>query len=157
MMIIVLGVSGSGKTAVGSLLASKLGLVFHDGDDYHPRCNVAKMTRGIPLSDEDRMPWLRSLASEIPLWEAQGGAVLACSALKDSYRRILAQAGNVRFVYLKGPFELIRERLREREEHYMPLKLLQSQFDALEEPVDAMVVDISGSPEAIADEILRHL
>lgn len=159
MVIVLMGVSGSGKTTVGRLLAAALGAEFAEGDSYHPPENVAKMARGIPLDDADRQPWLETLAGEIRGWLARGEtAVLACSALKQLYRDIL-QGGRpeVRFVHLRGPEALIRARLEQRRGHYMPASLLASQFAALEPPTDALTVDISSTPEAIVEEILAQL
>jgi gluconokinase len=155
MVIVLMGVSGSGKTSVGVLLASALGGDFVEGDDYHPPANVEKMRQGIPLDDADRRPWLETLAAEIGRWlEAGRTVVLACSALKRSYRAILrgGRAG-VRFVHLKGNAALIRARLAQRSGHYMPASLLDSQLATLEEPLDAIVVDIDATPEQIAAEI----
>jgi len=157
MIVVVMGVTGSGKTAVGSALARELGWPFLDGDDFHPPANVAKMASGTPLVDADRWPWLDRLAEEVGAILARGGnAVLACSALKQVYRdRLVANAnapGDVRFVYLKGDFDTIAARLAARKHRYMPASLLASQFATLEEPADAIVVDASA---AIADEVAR--
>ena len=155
MVIVLMGVSGSGKTSVGVLLARALGGEFVEGDDYHPPANVAKMRQGIPLDDADRRPWLETLAAEIGRWlEAGRTVVLACSALKRSYRAILRGGRpGVRFVYLKGNAALIRARLAQRRGHYMPASLLDSQLATLEEPLDAIVADIDATPEQIAAEI----
>jgi gluconokinase len=139
MVVIVMGVSGSGKTAVGQVLAAKLGWDFEDADDWHPATNVAKMRSGIPLTDEDREPWLRSLNRTIQRWIATGkNTVLACSALKKRYRDALragiTNGACLRFVYLLGTYEQIDRRLRDRSGHFMPESLLKSQFEALEEP-----------------------
>ena len=156
---ILMGVSGSGKTTIGSLLAGRLGWNFYDADDFHPPANIAKMAAGIPLNDDDRTPWLAVLHELIAssLRENRPG-VLACSALKKHYRQILL-AGNrdVQLVYLKGSFELIQERMAARSGHYMQPVLLQSQFDALEEPDDALTVDIAPGPETMVDEILARV
>lgn len=161
MVIIVMGVSGSGKTTIGRLLAERLGLPFYDGDHFHPPENVEKMSSGRPLTDEDRKPWLEELARQISRWNHSGGAVLACSALKQSYRDILrsgaARDNSVHFVWLKGKKSLILDRMEVREGHYMPPGLLDSQFDALEEPQNAWAVSVDHPPEAIADKIYAGL
>lgn len=162
MIVVVMGVSGSGKSVVGQALATALGWPFIEGDDYHPPANVAKMAAGTPLNDGDRRPWYDRLAVEMATILASGGnAVLACSALKQSYRDRLAQAakkpGDVRFVYLKGDFNTIAARLETRQHRYMPASLLGSQFATLEEPAEAIVVDARND---VADEVAgirRHL
>ena len=141
-----MGVCGSGKTTVGEVLAQELAWPFFDADDFHPEANVAKMASGQPLTDADRWPWLDGLAEEMQRLLARGGhAVLACSALKEVYRSRLQRAGDVRIVYLKGDQATIGARLAERHHKYMPASLLPSQFAALEEPADALVVDIRQS------------
>ena len=164
MVIVLMGVSGSGKTVVGRALAVRLGWEFEDGDDWHPASNVAKMHRGLPLTDEDRMPWLAALARGIREWEAQHrNVVLACSALRRSYRDVLrggaAEAGSIRLVYLHAPPELIHQRLRLRVGHFMPETLLDSQLAALEEPdaAEALRVDVSSPVPAIVDAIVQGL
>jgi len=157
MIVVVMGVTGCGKTVVGSALAESLGWPFLDGDDFHPPANVAKMASGTPLTDADRWPWLDRLADEAGAILARGGsAVLACSALKQAYRdRIAACAkvpGDVRFVHLKGTYETIAKRLATRKHRYMPATLLASQFATLEEPADAIVVDADAT---IPDEVAR--
>ena len=154
MVIVLMGVSGSGKTTIGRGLADALGWKFYDGDDFHPRANVAKMARGEPLDDDDRAPWLESLRDLIRSCLARGeSAVLACSALKRSYREYLLIDENVGLVYLKGDYELIEERLEGRRGHYMKPKMLDSQFAALEEPERGLTVDISLPPEKIIETI----
>ena len=154
MIVVMMGVSGCGKTSVGRALAAALGWPFIEGDDYHPPDNVAKMAAGVPLDDADRWPWLDRLADEIGAIAARGdGAVLACSALKQSYRdRLVARAppGAVRFVHLTGDFESIAARLAKRHHRYMPASLLASQFATLEPPVDAIVVDLR---DCVADRV----
>jgi gluconokinase len=159
MVVVLMGVSGSGKTSVGVPLAAALGGEFVEGDDYHPPANVAKMRQGIPLDDADRRPWLEILAAEIGRWLAAGRTVvLACSALKRSYRAILRGGRpEVRFVHLKGDPALIRARLAQRRGHYMPASLLDSQLATLEEPLDAIVADIDATPEEIVAGIQAAL
>ena len=159
MVVVLMGVSGSGKTTVGRLLAAALGGEFVEGDDHHPPANVEKMRRGIPLDDADRRPWLEALSRAIGEWLAAGRTVvLACSALKRSYREILrAGRPEVRFIYLQGAPELIRARLAGRRGHYMPPSLLDSQIATLEEPKSALVIAIDGRPEEIVAQILSAL
>ncbi len=143
MVVVLMGVSGSGKTVVGQALAADLGWPFLDADDFHPEANVAKMAAGIPLTDDDRWPWLDRLAREIEaIGERGGNAILACSALKQAYRDRLARAGTVTFVYLKGDHDTIASRLAARSHRYMPPGLLASQLATLEEPAGAIVVDV---------------
>ena len=157
-MIVIMGVSGCGKTTIGIQLAKQLDLPYFDADDFHSASNIDKMKHGIPLNDEDRMPWLTLLANNIPTWDAQGGAVLSCSALKESYRKLLASKSNtITWVYLKGSFELIQSRLEHREGHYMKSGLLQSQFDALEEPNYGIHISIENTPELIISKIISKL
>ncbi len=150
MVIILMGVTGSGKTTIGRGLARELGWPFYDADDFHPAANVEKMSRGVPLDDSDRAPWLAALR-ELVRGRVESGesAVLACSALKESYRDCLLIDEGVRLVYLKGDDELIRERLRGREGHFMKAAMLDSQFAALEEPDGALRVDVSAPPAEI--------
>ena len=159
MVIILIGVAGSGKTTVGRILAARLGCEFHDGDDLHPPQNREKMHRGIALTDDDRLPWLHSVRELVQRCLAENRyAVIACSALKQAYRDLLiVDAAKVKLVYLKGSEALIRQRLAHRAGHFFDPRLLQSQFDTLEEPADAIVVDISESPEKIADTIRARL
>lgn len=158
MIVIVMGVSGSGKTTVGELLADRMGCGFSDADDFHPAANVEKMRAGTPLTDDDRWPWLKALRQAIEDWEAAGESrVIACSALKDAYRDILSPRNDVVFVYLKGDTETIAERLKARKGHYMNPNLLTSQFAALEEPADAIVADVAPPPATVVDEIMPQL
>ena len=157
-MIIVMGVSGCGKTTIGQALAKQLHLPYYDADDFHPQSNIDKMKNAIPLTDDDRMPWLTRLANRIKAWDEQGGGVLSCSALKESYRNLLAsKCADIIWVYLKGSFELIQSRLEEREGHYMKSALLQSQFDALEVPDYGIHIPIENTPEQIISEIISKL
>ena len=152
-----MGVVGSGKTTVGTLLAQKFGWQFADADDFHPRENVEKISHGIALNDSDRAPWLAALRDAISRWNDEGkNVVLACSALKRSYRDEL-RAGQVRFVYLKGSYELLLQRLRSRHGHFASETILKSQLEDLEEPDDAITVEIDKSPEEIAAEVIRKL
>ena len=159
MVVIVMGVTGAGKTTVGRVLAEALGWEFHDGDELHSEASKRKMHLGIALDDADRAPWLAALRKLIESMVSEGrNGVVACSALKRSYRdEIVVDPNSVKVVYLKGAKELIAERLRNRAGHFMNPDLLQSQIDTLEEPRDAIVVDISGTPEAIVSEIRARL
>lgn len=160
MIIIVMGVSGCGKSTVGRLLASQLDLPFKDADNFHPEANVEKMRSGIPLTDDDRKPWLENLNASMKEWNTKNGAVLACSALKKSYRNLLRKGfkqDELVFIFLDGSKKLISERLKKREGHYMPPDLLDSQFDALEEPEQAIWVSIEPKPNVIVSEILSRL
>ena len=153
-----MGPAGAGKTTIGELLAAQLHWDFADADNFHPPANIEKMSHGIPLHDEDRMPWLHSLRDAILKWEAQGkNMVLACSALKRSYRELLLINSNVKLVYLKGSFELFRERLRARKGHYAGEQILAGQFADLEEPEDALTIDSAQPPEQIVSEIRKQL
>ncbi len=151
---IVMGVSGSGKTSVGKLLAQKLKLPFYDADDFHPTSNIKKMREGNPLTDEDRMPWLEILQREISTWEH--GGVLACSALKESYREVLQSKNNIKWIYLKGNAKLISERMAQRD-HFMKPEMLDSQFEALEEPNYGIHLDITNPLDSLVSEILSNL
>jgi len=152
-----MGVVGSGKTTVGKLLAEKMGWQFSDADDFHSPENIEKISHGIPLDDSDRVPWLAALHNAIQRWETESkNVVLACSALKQSYRDEL-RVGDVRFVYLKGSYDLIRERLRVRRGHFASESILRSQFADLEEPDDAITVEIGNSADAIVSQVVQKL
>jgi gluconokinase len=161
MIVVLMGVSGSGKTTIGTLLAERLGTVFADADDYHPAANKAKMAAGHPLNDEDRQPWLETLNGLMQGWFESGkGGVLACSALKETYRATLAAKmpeGAVRFVLLDGPKELIEERLGHRPGHFFNPKLLESQLSTLEKPKDALTVVNDKAPGEVVEEILKEV
>jgi gluconokinase len=158
LAVIVMGVSGSGKTSVGELLAERLGWSFYDADGFHPKENVAKMSSGVALNDNDREPWLEALNQLIAKNLKENiSLVLACSALKEKYRKHLVKGheSSVKFVYLEGDFETIYTRMQARQ-HFMKPGMLQSQFDTLEEPEDAIKVDIRKSQQEIVKDILRH-
>ena len=158
MIVIVMGVTGAGKTTVGVLLAGQLGWKFADADDFHPSSNVEKMRRGTPLTDDDRTPWLARLRADIASWIASGrNVVLACSALKKSYRQELEAGPEVRFVYLRGTPALVAERLRSRHGHFAGEQILAGQYTDLEEPESAVTVEVNQSPRAIIAEIRKKL
>jgi gluconokinase len=163
-----MGVAGSGKTTIGILLAQKLSWQFADADDFHPQDNIQKINHGIPLNDADRAPWLAALCRAIEKWEREGkNVVLACSALKQSYREKLSggslqstadgKRGVVRFIYLKGSYELILSRLQARYGHFATGSILKSQFEDLEEPGGAITVEVTRAPEEIVSEIVENL
>jgi gluconokinase len=154
MIVIVIGVAGSGKTTVGRMLAADLEWDFLDADDLHPPANREKMARGVPLTDADRAPWLERLAQQLQDRVRKGRrSVVACSALKESYRERLRVDPSVRFVYLRGDTELFRERLRTRRGHYFGAELLASQLETLEEPAEGLTLDASESPATLAERI----
>ena len=152
----IMGVSGSGKSTIGKLLSQELAIPFFDGDDFHSKVNVQKMASGVPLNDEDRLGWLETL-NQLAIKNREHGAIIACSALKENYRMILAAdlGEKVVWVYLKGSFEEISTFLAGRKGHYMPPTLLQSQLDILEEPNDAICISINSTPENIVATILK--
>jgi gluconokinase len=153
-----MGVSGSGKTTIGQQLAEALHWQFRDADRFHPAANIEKMRSGMPLSDADRMPWLLAMQQAIADWlQSNINTVLACSALKAEYHQMLCQSSQVKPVYLKGSFALIQQRLQQRQGHYMKADLLQSQFDTLEEPKEALWIDIDQPPAAIVAQIRQAL
>jgi gluconokinase len=158
MVIVIMGTTGAGKTTIGKLLATQLAWEFVDADDFHPSANVEKMTRGIPLTDADRAPWLDSLHYKIVIWLARKqNVVLACSALKQAYRDMLLVGPEVKLVYLKGSQNLLRKRLVARKGHFAGESLLASQFADLQEPTDAVTVDAGQWPKEIVAEIRRQL
>jgi gluconokinase len=161
MIAIVFGVAGAGKTTIGKLLAQELGWRFHEADDFHSQANIDKLRRGIPLTDEDRWPWLENLRQLIRRsLEAGENAVLACSALKRAYRERLRVSDEVKFVFLQGDYALIEKQLRQRRGHFMNLELLRSQFADLEEPKsdeDVVTIELGRTPEEIVEEIKTKL
>jgi gluconokinase len=161
MIVVLMGVSGSGKTTIGTLLSKRMHTMFADADDYHSAANKGKMAAGHPLNDEDRQPWLETLNSLLLGWfEAGRGGVLACSALKNAYRNALVRGlphGAFTFVLLDGSKELIAERLAERKNHYMNPGLLDSQFATLEPPADALRIVNDRAPAEVVNEIMQHL
>ena len=153
-----MGVSGSGKTTIGRLLSEKTGIPFFDGDDFHSAENKEKMEGGSPLTDADRQGWLQSLNKLAKQESVKQGAIIACSALKEKYRKLLSEnLDNPAWVFLKGSFELISHRMKNRTGHFMPPLLLQSQFDTLEDPQSAIAVKIDSDPEKITDNIIQLL
>lgn len=157
-LFVIMGVSSTGKSTIGKLLSKKLNLPFFDGDDFHPEANITKMASGKPLNDEDRHEWLVTL-NDLLKSKRGTGAIVACSALKSSYRTLLKKGieEQLCFVYLKGSFQEVKSRMTERKGHFMPLALLQSQFDALEEPNDAIVVSIMETPDRVVQNIVEQL
>jgi gluconokinase len=152
-----MGVTGSGKTTIGRLLGDDVGWKYFDADDFHPAANIEKMRHGAPLNDADRKPWLRRLREVISdCLKTNETAIIACSALKESYRKLLLMDERVQLVYLRGSFELIKQRLSERSGHYMNPVLLESQFDTLEEPFDCLQIDVSIPPPQIVALIKDH-
>jgi gluconokinase len=161
MIVVLMCVSGSGKTTIGTLLAERMNTSFADADDYHSPANKAKMAAGHPLTDQDREPWLETLNTLLLQWfEAGKGGILACSALKDVYRKTLVRglpSSAYAFVWLDGSKQMIAERLAERKDHYMNPDLLDSQFATLEPPADALRITNDRAPDAVVDQIMNHL
>ena len=155
----IMGVSGSGKTTIGKQLAARAGIPFFDADDFHPAANKEKMKAGQPLNDHDRQDWLITINELAKARSKQNGAIIACSALKEKYRRVLSEKIEVPvyWILLQGSFELIQKRMESRKDHFMPPTLLQSQFDTLEAPANAIVIDIKNDPEEIVADILRQI
>jgi gluconokinase len=156
--VVMMGVTGAGKTTVGSLLAAQLGWEFADADAFHPKANVEKMSHGIALTDADRAPWLAAMRSAIERWLSQKkSAVLACSALKRSYRRELLISPDVRLVYLRGDYDSVANQLRLRHGHFATESILADQFSTLEEPEDAVIIDVGQDPARMVGEIRAQL
>jgi len=158
MIVVVLGVAGSGKSTVGTMLADAMHCPFLDADSLHSAANVGKMMRGVPLTDADRAPWLVAIhARLLEAFRSGRSLVVGCSALRKSYRAAIAEGIAITWVYLKGSEALVRSRLRHRAGHYMKADMLASQFEALEEPSGAIIVDVAQSPEAIVEQVLGEL
>jgi len=159
MIVLVMGVSGSGKTTIGEALARELGWKYLDADNYHPMANIKKMAAGVPLQDADRWPWLEKINEELVKFQERGKSiVVGCSALKEAYRERLARGlRDFKVVYLRGEFPLIQSRIAARKHRFMPATLLQSQFDALEPPQDAIEVDVAGDLSHSVAAILKRL
>jgi gluconokinase len=159
MILIVMGVAGAGKTTVARLLAEELSWSFRDADEFHPSSNIEKMSCAIALEDADRTPWLAAMRAAIETWLRENtNAILTCSCLKAAFRQtLLVDPARVRFVYLKGSFDLIEARLRQRTHHFLKTQLLQSQFAILEEPQDAIIADVSDPPAVIVRKIRKTL
>lgn len=157
-VIYIMGVSGSGKTTIGQILSQQTGLPFFDADDFHPAANKEKMKAGIALTDEDRIPWLQNLHRLATDQSKIKGVIIACSALKEKYRNILTNGiKQPEFIFLQGTYEAILNRVEKRTGHFMPPKLLQSQFDSLEIPLHTFTVDIEQEPEKITQLIIQYL
>lgn len=157
MLILVTGVSGTGKTTLGTLLSERLRLPFFDADHFHPAENIAKMSAGHPLNDEDRDPWLAALANQLLASEKRGGAVLACSALKNNYRQKISVSDNLRWIHLTGDRDLIWERMLARKNHYMKAGMLDSQIATWENPESGLLLDICGTPQELLEKSLDYL
>lgn len=158
MIIQVIGVSGCGKTTIARKLSEAIGIPYYDADDFHPQENIDKMSSGKPLNDTDRSLWLETLSKNLQSWEKKGGAILACSALKEKYRMVLSQdLSNCQWVFLHGSYELILKRMSKRKDHYMGGEMLKSQFDILEIPNYGIHIDIQKSPEEIIAKIKSNL
>lgn len=157
MLVIVTGVSGTGKSTLGALIAERLRLPFFDADQFHPEANIAKMSAGHPLTDADRLPWLQAMADQLRRSDNEGGAVLACSALKNTYREILTVSESVRWIHLTGDRDLIWERMQARQNHFMKAGMLDSQIALWEKPLTGFLLDINGTPEELLDASLNYL
>ena len=157
-VIVIFGVSGCGKSTIARLLSDRTGLPYFDADDFHPKDNIEKMARGLPLNDKDREPWLEALSTLLEKAVRSGGGILACSALKEKYRKKLAgKTEGIQWVFLKGDFDLIKRRMEARQGHFMKPEMLRSQFETLEEPEYGMVISIEDSPENITERIILNL
>lgn len=159
MIYIVCGVAGSGKTTIGKMLASRLEVPFFDGDDFHPSSNVEKMSAGIALSDEDRKGWLEEISRKIIQWDRKGSAVLACSALKETYRKTLSSidSHHIQWIILEGGKELITERVRSRKDHFFNKKILDTQFNIFEKPKYGWFFDVKDQSKDIVENIIRRI
>lgn len=159
MFYVIMGVSGTGKSTIGQILSDRTGWKFYDADDFHSPANLERLSRGVALTDRDRQPWLQKLRQLITRTLAEEKtAILACSALKAQYRQILQEDScQVVFIYLRGDYDCIQQRVSHRQGHFMNSDLLRSQFDTLEEPEKALIVDVTQTPEQIVDEILRQI
>ena len=158
MILLVMGVAGSGKTTIGKMLAAELRWVYLEADDFHSAANREKMHRGEHLTEADRLPWLRTMHAALQVQDAEGkNVVLACSALSEEYRQVLTEGLNVELLYLRGSKELIADRLRQRTGHFAGVAILDDQFAVLEEPKNAMVADIAEAPESIVHKILAKI
>lgn len=159
MIYIVMGVSGCGKSSTGKRLAKSINADFYDADDFHSAASVEKMSSGTPLNDGDREPWLQDLAQRMVQWNTKGHAVLACSALKEKYRHTLSSTmpEMVKFIYLQGSKQVIAQRVSGRKQHFMAASLLDSQFDTLEEPTNAIIVSVAQSPKRVLQSILEEI
>jgi gluconokinase len=158
MVILVMGTTGAGKTTVGKLIGKRLGWTFLDADDFHPQANIEKMKHGIPLTDADRAPWLTNIHSRLHELSAEGkNAVLACSALKQSYRETLSAGLDFRIVYLRGTYQQMRKHIATRRGHFAGESILADQFADLEEPTDALTLDVAGTPERLANQAIEAL
>lgn len=157
MLVIVTGVSGTGKSTLGALIAERLRLPFFDADQFHPEANIAKMSAGYPLTDADRIPWLQAMADQLRHSEKEGGAVLTCSALKNTYRELLTVSENVRWIHLTGDRDLIWERMQARQNHFMKAGMLDSQIALWEKPQTGFLLDINGTPDQLLDASLNYL
>jgi carbohydrate kinase (thermoresistant glucokinase family) len=152
-----MGVSGCGKSTIGKAIAKQLSIPFYDGDDFHPQENIDKMSLKIPLTDEDRLPWLNLISQNIKKWNIKNSAVLACSCLKKKYREIVSKNNDVIFIYLKTDILTIKKRLQTRKEHFFPLELVQSQFDILEVDDSLITVESNKNKQLVVDEILQTI
>jgi len=158
MVILLMGTTGAGKTTVGKLLAARLRWTFLDADDFHPPANIEKMHNGIPLTDADRWPWLKNIHTELQRFAQAGkNVVLACSALKQSYRDLLSAGLDMRIVYLRGTYEVMRHHIESRRGHFAGESILAGQFADLEEPQNALVLDVSHAPEQLVAEVITYL